>query len=110
MSGQINDLDKELYRLNNQKEKLQESSENQSNYMWEEYELTLHNAMELRNEEYNNPAELKKRIADIKEEIRGLGDVNVNAIEDYRSISERYVFLKTQHDDLIEAEQTLWGL
>ncbi len=110
LSGQINDLDKELYRLNSQKEKLQESAENQSNYMWEEYELTLHNAMELRNEEYNNPAELKKRIAEIKDEIRGLGDVNVNAIEDYRSISERYIFLKTQHDDLIEAEKTLLGI
>ena len=110
MSGRINDLDKELYRLNNQKEKLQESAETQSNYMWEEYELTLHHAMELRSEEYGNPAELKRLITEIKEEIRKLGDVNVNAIEDYRSISERYGFLKTQHDDLIEAEKTLLGI
>ena len=39
-----------------------------------------------------------------------LGDVNVNAIEDYKEISERYQFLKTQHDDLIEAEKTLIGI
>ncbi|MCI9446332.1 MAG: chromosome segregation protein SMC [Lachnospiraceae bacterium] len=110
MSKHINDLDKELYRLNSQKEKLQESAENQSNYMWEEYELTLHSAMELRSEEYSSPSELKKLIADIKEEIRKLGDVNVNAIEDYKSLSERYVFMKTQHDDLVEAEQTLLGI
>lgn len=109
-SKQINDLDKELYRLNSQKDKLQESAESQSNYMWEEYELTLHNAMELRSEEYNNPAELKKMITEVKETIRELGDVNVNAIEDYRSVSERYTFMKTQHDDLIEAEQTLLNI
>ncbi len=106
-SRRINDLDKEQYRLNSQKEKLQEQAENQSNYMWEEYELTLHHAMELRNQEYDNPSELKKMIAEIKDEIRKLGDVNVNAIEDYRSLSERYVFMKTQHDDLVEAEKTL---
>ena len=106
-SRRINDLDKEQYRLNSQKEKLQEQAENQSTYMWEEYELTLHHAMELRNQEYDNPSELKKMIAEIKDEIRKLGDVNVNAIEDYRSLSERYVFMKTQHDDLVEAEKTL---
>ncbi len=106
-SNRINDLDKEQYRLNSQKEKLQEQAEHQSNYMWEEYELTLHNAMELRSQEYDNPSELKKMIAEIKDEIRKLGDVNVNAIEDYRNLSERYVFMKTQHDDLVEAEKTL---
>ncbi len=110
LSRRINDLDKELYRLGSQKEKLNESAQGQTDYMWEEYELTPHSAMELRNPEYENPTELKKQIAQIKEDIRGLGDVNVNAIEDYRSLSERYEFLKTQHDDLVEAEQTLLGV
>ena len=110
LSKRINDLDKELYRLNSQKEKLDDSMEHQASYMWEEYELTRHNAMELRKEEYDNPTFMKKRISEIKEEIRKLGDVNVNAIEDYRSLSERYAFLKTQHDDLVEAEKTLLGI
>lgn len=107
LSKQINDLDKELYRLNSQKEKLQESEENQVNYMWEEYELTRHNALEMRSTEYGNAAELKKLIAQVKDEIRKLGDINVNAIEDYKSLSERYIFMKTQHDDLVEAEKRL---
>ena len=42
-----------------------------------------------------------------KAQIKGLGNVNVNAIEDYKEVSERYEFLKTQHDDLVTAEQTL---
>lgn len=104
---QMNELDKEIFRLNQQREKLEEAMENQKNYMWEEYELTFNNAKVLRKEEYENLAEMKKAIAQIKDDIRRLGDVNVNAIEEYKEVSERYEFLKGQHDDLIEAEKTL---
>jgi chromosome segregation protein len=78
--------------------------------MWDEYELTPHAAAELRNDAYDDLPSLKKLIAGIKDEIRRLGDVNVNAIEEYREISTRYEFLKGQHDDLIEAEKTLVGI
>ena len=107
VSKKIADLDKEIYRLNSQREKLEEAGNYQTNYMWEEYELTLHAAMELRDEAFSDLTDLKKQIAGIKDDIRKLGDVNVNAIEDYKEISERYGFLKGQHDDLIEAEKTL---
>ena len=110
ISGKISNLDKELFRLNSQKEKLEEAEESQTNYMWNEYELTLHAAMELKVEVKGSLTELKKQIASIKDEIRKLGDVNVNAIEDYKEVSERYEFLKGQHDDLIEAEKTLVGI
>lgn len=110
ISKRIANLDKEIFRLNSQREKLEEAGEYQTNYMWEEYELTPHNALLLRNEEYQDLPELKKQIYGIKDDIRKLGDVNVNAIEEYKEISERYTFLKTQHDDLVEAEQTLVGI
>ncbi len=106
----ITALDKEIFRLNSQREKLEEAHEYQNNYMWEEYELTLHAALELRNEEYTDLAAIKRMIADIKDDIRKLGDVNVNAIEDYKEVSERYEFLKGQHDDLVEAEKTLMDI
>ena len=110
ISNQISELDKEVFRLNSQREKLNDAREYQTNYMWQEYELTLHAAMDLRDDTYDDLSTLKKMIAQIKDEIRKLGDVNVNAIEDYKEISERYQFLKTQHDDLIEAEKTLIGI
>jgi chromosome segregation protein len=110
ISKRITELDKEIFRLNSQREKLEEAHEYQNNYMWEEYELTLHAAMELRSEEYSDLSSLKKLITAVKDEIRGLGDVNVNAIEDYREVSERYEFLKGQHDDLVQAEATLVGI
>ena len=75
--------------------------------MWNEYELTLIRAAELRDENLTNSDELKKNINVLKSDIRRLGDVNVNAIEDYKEVSERYTFLKTQHDDLITARDTL---
>ena len=110
ISKRCNDLDKEIFRLNNQREKLKEAGEYQTNYLWEEYELTPHAALELQNDIYDDLTALKKMVAEVKDEIRKLGDVNVNAIEEYKEVSERYQFLKGQHDDLVEAEQTLVGI
>ncbi|MCM1427043.1 MAG: AAA family ATPase, partial [Eubacterium sp.] len=110
LSNQMNSLDKEVYRLNAQKEKLETSIESQINYMWDEYEITLSDAASMRNEEMSDLSAMKKDISRLKDEIRKLGDVNVNAIEDYKNLMERYTFLKTQHDDLVEAEQTLLGI
>lgn len=100
-------LDKDLFRLQSQKEKLEEKQESQINYMWNEYELTYTTAQPLHNPELTVLSDIKKRIEVLKNDIRSLGNVNVNAIEDYKEISGRYEFMKTQHDDLVEAEGTL---
>lgn len=107
LSDRLNRLDKELFRLQSQKEKLEEKLEEQVNYMWNEYELTYSSAAPLKNPELDSLPAIRKRIAGLKDEIRALGNVNVNAIEDYKEISERYEFMKTQYDDLIQAEETL---
>ncbi len=103
-------LDKEVYRLNAQKEKLEESIEAHINYMWDEYEITLSDAASMRKEEMMDLPAMKKEIAALKDQIKKLGDVNVNAIEDYKNLMGRYEFLKTQHDDLVEAEKTLLNI
>ena len=110
MSEHMNALDKEVYRLSEQKKKLEDNIEGQINYMWDEYEITLSDAAGLRNEEMNDLPAMKREISGLKDEIRKLGNVNVNAIEDYRNLMERYTFMKTQHDDLVEAEKTLEGI
>ena len=107
ISNHINELDKEIYRLSSQKEKLEDANEKQVNYMWDEYEITYSVALTMKNEELNNLSAIKKNIATLKGEIRDLGDVNVNSIEEYKNVSERYVFLKTQHDDLVLAAENL---
>ena len=103
----MNGLDKEVTRLSSRCERSREFIENQINYMWDEYEITLTDAAGMRDENMNDMPAMKKQIASLKDAIRKLGDVNVNAIEDYRVLMERYTFLKTQHDDLVLAEQQL---
>ena len=110
LSEQKSGLDKEVYRLNAQREKLEGALESQINYMWDEYEITLTDAASLRDETLTDLPEMKREISSLKDQIRKLGDVNVNAIEDYKNLMERYGFLKGQHDDLVEAEQTLLGI
>lgn len=107
LSKHLADLDKESFRLNSQKETAEQVLEKQIDYMWEEYEVTYNMALENKEESLTDLAYLKKQIQTLKNEIRSLGNVNVNAIEDFKEVSERYEFLKNQHDDLIEAEATL---
>ena len=107
LSKHMSSLDKEIFRLESQKESGESASEKQINYMWEEYEITYNHAKELRDPNLTDLSKMKKRIQELKSEIRGLGNVNVNAIEEYKSVSERYEFLKGQHADLVEAEATL---
>lgn len=110
MSEKMSALDKEVYRLNAQKEKLEDGMESQINYMWNEYEITLSDASAIRDENLTDLSAMKKEIFGLKDQIKKLGDVNVNAIEDYKNLMERFTFMSTQRDDLVEAEKTLEGI
>lgn len=103
----INELNKEIFRLDSRKSNLEEKLENKVNYMWNEYELTYHNAEEMDIDMTISYTRMKANVGETKTKIRDLGDVNVNAIEDYKSVSERYELLKSQHDDLVESEEAL---
>ena len=110
LSAHISRMDKECFRLNSQKEKLEERQENQINYLWEEYEVTPGQANTYRMEEMPERGEIRQQIAELKDAIRKLGNVNVNAIEEYKEIMERHTFLNAQHTDLVEAAETLKGI
>lgn len=107
VSERMSDLDKETFRLGGKRDGVEETLEKQMNYMWEEYEITYNHAMEYREDDIGDLSFMKKEIQRIRSEIRSLGNVNVNAIEDFKNLEERYLFLKNQHNDLIEAEATL---
>ena len=103
----INELDKESFRLDSRKANIEEKLENKVDYMWNEYELTYHNAKEYEVEDAVSYTRMKANVGECRAKIKELGDVNVNAIEEYKAVSERYELLKTQHDDLIESEEAL---
>lgn len=107
LSNRIHDLDKECIRLTTQKEKIIEQIDQQMNYMWEEYELTYSTAVEYMGDKGITVNGSKKAIQEVRTKIKELGDINVNAIEDFKNLSERYNFLITQREDLIKSEETL---
>ncbi|MCI5640869.1 MAG: chromosome segregation protein SMC, partial [Lachnospiraceae bacterium] len=110
LSQLMNELDKECFRIRNNKEKVQEKIDSYTSYMWEQYELTYSKAEELKVELSMSMAEMRSKIKSLKSAIKGLGDVNVNAIEQYRELMERYDLLHGQHDDLIQAAEVLRGV
>ncbi|MDO5702827.1 MAG: chromosome segregation protein SMC, partial [Lachnospiraceae bacterium] len=111
LSEKISQLDREIFRLTSQKERLEESRETITSYMWEEYNLTPSEIRALPVEKRREDRQaLRKEISSLKESIKKLGSINVDAIEDYKSVSERHAFLTEQHDDLIKSEDTLTGI
>ena len=107
LSVESSRLDRETFRLEEQWKKLEESREKSIEYLWEEYDLTPVQCRELRRENSGSVTTLKKRLSELRREIKALGNVNVNAIEQYQEISERYEFLKTQQDDLVRSAEDL---
>ena len=75
--------------------------------MWNEYEITYRKAFELKSDDFNDKSSIRENIARIRREMKSLGDVNINAIEEFKEINERYQFMKGQHDDLMEARENL---
>ena len=100
-------LDRECVRLSAQKEKAQDAFESSIQYMWDEYEITLSDAEKMRSEETEDLGSMKKRLSAIKQKIKELGSVNVDSIEEYRDVKERFTFLNDQHDDLVRSEAAL---
>jgi hypothetical protein len=71
--------------------------------MWEEYETTPNTAQNYA-EVTNGTA---KEVEGLKTEIRNLGPINVNAIDEFKVLKDRYDFLNTQKTDLEASEESL---
>jgi chromosome segregation protein len=68
------------------------------NKMWEEYELTPNNTGDIQKAE--KPQEVQKKVNSIRNEIKELGSINVDAIKEYQDTKERYDFMCEQRLDL----------
>ena len=102
-------LEKEASRLASKQERMKEAFEGKIDYMWESYEITYNQALTLKHYDLNTEAaaEQRRQKKELQKQIKGLGNINVNAIEEYKEIGERYEFLKGQYDDIKEAEAKL---
>ncbi len=100
-------LEQELSKLTVKAEKLQTDIEAYTEDLWEHYELTYSQGLELVSTEEGEPENDRKRISELKSKIKSLGDVNLSSVEEYREVHERYTFMKKQEDDLKGAKEEL---
>lgn len=98
-------------RLTNEETNFQRVSEEfdqVTSKLWDEYELTYSDA-----EAHRLPPEKMEkapsRLASLKAKIRSMGVINVNAVEEYRQVKERYDFLTVQVNDLQKTRRSLDG-
>ena len=94
----IEDLKSQLVKLDVKKTKVEEDINTIINKMWEEYELTPNNVEGYAKPE--NVALTQKRVNNIRTEIRDLGSVNVDSIEEYKNLKDRYDFMSEQRLDV----------
>ena len=104
---QIGDLEKEQVRLENQKARAQKDLTDLQDRIWEDYELTYTAALTMERKDLGSPAAMKRRIGELREQIRSLGSVNVDAITELTALQERCAFLSEQRDDITRSEESL---
>ena len=97
---------RELSRLEEQKINLQKQYDDIISKLWEEYELTKREAEEIAIE-IPDAVAAKKRLNELKQKIKSLGNVNVAAIEEYKEVSERYEFMSAQVEDVEKSKKEI---
>ncbi len=109
VTAQRENVGRELARLQERSENLQKEYDAILSRMWEEYELTRREAEEV-GERIEDLPTAQRRLAELKNKIKALGAVNVGAVVEYQEVSERYVFLKSQVDDVEKSKAELLEL
>lgn len=121
LQQQVDQADSELTEANREQKQLL-ARQSQADVQKNRYELKLDNALAYLQEEYSLTFEGAEAQADpeidqqvaqtevsrLKQAIEKLGPVNLNAIEQYQQVEERYDFLTTQRDDLLSAKEQLF--
>ena len=94
----IEELKAQIVKLEVKKTKTEEGLDEEINRMWEEYELTPNAAKDYKKPE--NIANTQKRVNNLRSDIKDLGSVNIDSIEEYANLKNRYDFMCEQRLDL----------
>ena len=106
MDGILNGYQTQKYELEIKQAKYETQLDTYKDKLWEEFEISYLQAIEFKKKEFNLAAAVKES-KDIKNRIKELGEVNVGAIKEYESVSERYQFLNEQRNDILSAMNSL---
>lgn len=110
MQTEIMNIQKEILHLENQIEKSTKFIQDISAHMYDDYQMTIKECEDKYTEELNDISDLKSLIKERQRLIKEMGPININAIEEYKGVSERYELLTTQYNDLIKSEEDLKGI
>jgi len=99
-------LGEQISRLSAKDEKLRADGERVVNKLWDKYEITVTTAEEMA-KPIENETETKKRIDELNSKIKSMGNLNLNAVDEYLSVKERYEFESSQRNDLTESKLKL---
>lgn len=77
-----------------------------SSKLWEDYELNYAMALKYKDDSISQ-SRLYSEVNACKKAIKDLGNINIDAIEEYEEVKERYDFLKSQQKDLVDAKEQL---
>ena len=97
---------RELARLEERKINIQNQYDDIISKLWEEYELTRREAEDCA-VEIDDSKQAQRRLNELKQKIRSLGNVNVSAIEEYKEVSERYEFMSAQVNDVEKSKKEI---
>ena len=106
LAGEIQRANDRRAKEENAIVKIDTDLENMQNRVWEEYQMTYGDAKQMAIADFDLKAGTEE-CAEIKKRIQKLGNVNLAAIEDIKTISERYDDLVVQRDDLTKAQTDL---
>lgn len=106
ITNNIIELQKEISRIDTKRSKLQNDSDNIINRLWDDYELSYNDALEKKTE-IEDLKDAQSVLAELKKKIKSLGNVNVDAIEEYKSVKDRYEFMNSQKNDLDKSKDNL---
>lgn len=105
ISGKVNIIKEKIHKCEVSVAKLETEIKQCLQVMQEEYELSPQEALNHRLELDEN--ELKSTLKKLDKELKDIGPVNPNAINEYESLNERYSFMTKQIDDLVKAKEDL---
>jgi len=77
--------------------------------LWETYELS-HEAARAQRVELESVPKAQRRVGELKKAISGLGNINLDAIEEFQRVNERYTYLTDQRDDVLKSKKELEGI
>ncbi len=108
-NGELLNLEREVSVLEQRKAAAALEEKGLLDKLWETYELS-HEAAKAQRVELESVPKAQRRVGELKKAISGLGNINLDAIDEFQRVNERYTYLTDQRDDVLTSKKELEGI